>query len=134
MCVFSICFQRNVALSSARSITQTDGINERCFDHRTQTLDKHRELSGIIGSIDGRVILLLVVVDDGFLRQPDKGRIPFSKKKYRLNSSNDSIIIISGILPKNNIFHIKSICSYFQNKGKHQAMIRREKLGSAGQL
>ena len=134
MHVFSICFQRNVALSIARSITQTNGINERCLGCQKHKHNKHCRISGDIGNIDGRVIFLLVVVDDGFLRQPDKGRIPFSKKKYRLNSSNDSIIIISGILPKNNIFHIKSISGHFQNKRKRQAMTRREKLGFAGQL
>ena len=79
---FSVCFQRMVALSIDLSLILSliDGINEWCLDGWKHKLHKHRELSGIIGGINSRVIFLLVVVDDGIHRQPGKGRVPLGNQ------------------------------------------------------
>lgn len=59
-----------VHLSGAHCITRMDGVNERCFDDGEHKFDERGGLACIVAGIDGIVVFLLMVVDDGLDRQP----------------------------------------------------------------
>lgn len=81
----------------AHFITRVNRIHERCFDSWQHKLDKYRGLSSIIGSIDGRIILLLAVMDDGFHRQLGKGRIPLGEQQRMPQAANATVSIGKGV-------------------------------------
>ena len=78
-------------------ITQTDCFNERCFDGRGHKLNKHRGLSSVIRGIDGCIILLLAIMDDGLYREPSKGRVPFGEQQLMPQATNAAISIGKGV-------------------------------------
>ena len=59
-----------VHFSGAHCITRMDGVDERCFDDGEHKLDERGGLACIVAGIDGIVVFLLMVVDDGLDRQP----------------------------------------------------------------
>lgn len=69
-----------VRLSGAHCITRVDGVDERCFDGGEHELDERGGLACIVAGIDGIVVFLLTVVDDGFHRQPCKYAIPLGEQ------------------------------------------------------
>ena len=69
-----------VHLPIARCITRMDGVDERGFDDGEHKLDERGELACIVADIDGIVVFLLMVVDDGLDRQPCKYAIPLGEQ------------------------------------------------------
>ena len=86
-----------VHLSIAHCITRMDGVDERCFDGREHELDERGGLVCIVAGIDGIVVFLLMVVDDGLDRQPCKYRIPFREQQRVPEPSNAAIAISKGM-------------------------------------
>lgn len=86
-----------VHLSVAHCITRVDGVDERCFDDGEHKLDERGGLACIVAGIDGIVVFLLMVVDDGFNRQPCKHRIPFGEQQCMPEPSNTAIAVCKGV-------------------------------------
>ena len=59
-----------VHLPIAYCITRMDGVDERCFNGREHEFDKRGGFARIVAGIDSIVVLLLMIVDDGFNQQP----------------------------------------------------------------
>ena len=86
-----------VHLSIAHCITRMDGIHERCFDGGEHEFDEHGGLACIVAGIDGIVVFLLMVVDDGLDWQPCKHRIPFGEQQCMPEPSNAAIAVCKGM-------------------------------------
>ena len=86
-----------VHLSVAHCITRVDGVDERCFDDGEHKLDERGGLACIVAGIDGIVVFLLMVVDDGLDWQPCKYRIPFREQQRVPEPSNAAIAVCKGM-------------------------------------
>ena len=86
-----------VRLSSTHCITRMDGIHERCFDDGEHELNERGGLACIVAGIDGIVVFLLMVVNDGLDRQPCKHRIPFGEQQCMPEPPNTAIAVCKGM-------------------------------------
>ena len=73
------------------------GVDERCFDGGEHKFDEHGGLACIVAGIDGSVVFLLMVVDDGLDRQPCKHRIPFREQQCMPKAANATIAVCKGM-------------------------------------
>ena len=81
----------------AHCITRMDDVDERCVDGGEHEFDKRGGLACIIAGIDSSVVFLLMVVDDGFDRQPCKHGIPFGEQQRVPKASNTAIAVCKGM-------------------------------------
>lgn len=86
-----------IHLSGAHCITRMDGVDERGFDDGEHKLDERGGLACIVAGIDGIVVFLLVVVNDGLDLQPCKHRIPFGEQQCMLEPPNTAIAVCIGM-------------------------------------
>ena len=86
-----------VHLPIAHCITRMDGVDERCFDDGEHKLDERGGLACIVAGIDGIVVFLLMVVDDGLDWQPCKHGIPLGEQQRVPEPSNAAIAVCEGV-------------------------------------
>ena len=86
-----------VHFSGAHCITRMDGVDERCFDGGEHELDERGGLACIVAGIDGIVVFLLMVVDDGLDRQPCKHGIPLGEQQRMPEPPNTAIAVCKGM-------------------------------------
>ena len=90
-----------VHLSGAHCITRMDGVDERCFDGGEHELDERGGLACIVAGIDGIVVFLLMVVDDGLDWQPCKHGIPLGEQQRMPEPSNAAVPSAKGWISSN---------------------------------
>ena len=81
----------------AHCITRAERLHERCFDSREHELNKRCGLAGMIADIDGIVVFLLAVMDNGFYRPPCKRRGPLGEQERMPQAANTTVSVTKGM-------------------------------------